>query len=81
MGLDVDSAENDEVCKLLTEYIRNLRSSLGIEKDIRVEELAEETMNILVANALEDPCMITNPKKLEAEEVKAIYEKILRTNE
>lgn len=76
MGIDIKNPET--IKKNLLERIRNLRENVGIRSFIEISGSKEDLFTMLVENALEDPCMITNPKDLSAAEVRNIYEGILQ---
>lgn len=76
MGIDIKNPET--IKKNLLERIRNLRENVGIRSFIEISGSKEDLFTMLVENALEDPCMITNPKNLSAAEVRNIYEGILQ---
>ncbi len=60
----------------LIKAIRQMRMSLGIKGNIDLEVSSDE-LEKLAEYALADPCMVTNPYKLEKAEVKTILERIL----
>ncbi len=57
--------------------VENLRSQVGVVssfKDAGVDEKEwNEKLDIMVENALKDPCTLFNPKKPTASEIKALY--------
>ena len=78
MGIATDELSDEEVKKGLLNRIRTMRIHLGIAEFAIVENLNDEILNTLTEYAMADPCIVTNPKKLTKDEVKAIYERILR---
>ena len=58
---------------MIIERIVSIRSSLNIPASIKVAGLSEQIVDYLVENALNDPCMVTNPRILAKEEVRSIY--------
>ncbi|MGE5676498.1 MAG: alcohol dehydrogenase-like regulatory protein ErcA [Pseudomonadota bacterium] len=77
MGVLAEKLTDGEVKEKLTGRIRSLRESVGIPSHIFVD-CFEDQLNKLTESALNDPCMVTNPRKLTPEEVKNIYERIIR---
>lgn len=59
--------------------LEGLGERLHIPKNMTVDQLDEHLLDKLVIDAMEDPCMITNPKQLSPEELRKIYERILAT--
>jgi alcohol dehydrogenase class IV len=58
----------------LVRAIRDLRSRAGIQPGLKSRGLVSKDLRQLAQNALNDPCMVTNPRSLSIEEVEAIYE-------
>ncbi len=77
MGLKM-SRSDEENKEILLDGIDKLRSSLGIRAYIEVEDKSDEIIDRLAENALNDPCIITNPAVLDKEEIKAVYGRILK---
>ena len=77
MGIDTDRLNAEEIRLLLVKKIRDLREHLGIAEFVAADKTAE-LLDKLADAALNDPCMVTNPKKLEKQEVKGLYERIIR---
>ena len=78
LGLSVDNVSNFLLLEMIIERIVSIRSSLNIPASIKVAGLSEQTVDYLVANALNDPCMVTNPRTLTKEEVRSIYGRVLQ---
>lgn len=77
MGIDVSDKSIADVKELLIGEISKLRADVGISSTIDIEPISVESIRILSLNALNDPCMVTNPKQLSEAEVREIYERIL----
>lgn len=78
LGLSVDNVSNFLLLEMIIERIVSIRSSLNIPASIKVAGLSEQTVDYLVENALNDPCMVTNPRILTKEEVRSIYGRVLQ---
>lgn len=78
LGLSVDNVSNFLLLEMIIERIVSIRSSLNIPASIKVAGLSEQSVDYLVANALNDPCMVTNPRILAKEEVRSIYGRVLQ---
>ena len=78
LGLSVDNVSNFLLLEMIIERIVSIRSSLNIPASIKVAGLSEQSVDYLVANALNDPCMVTNPRTLTKEEVRSIYGRVLQ---
>ena len=78
LGLSVDNVSNFLLLEMIIDRIASIRSSLNIPASIKVAGLSEQTVDYLVENALNDPCMVTNPRTLTKEEVRSIYGRVLQ---
>ena len=78
LGLSVDNVSNFLLLEMIIERIVSIRSSLNILASIKVAGLSEQIVDYLVENALNDPCMVTNPRILAKEEVRSIYGRVLQ---
>lgn len=78
LGLSVDNVSNFLLLEMIIERIVSIRSSLNIPASIKVAGLSEQIVDYLVENALNDPCMVTNPRTLTKEEVRSIYGRVLQ---
>ena len=78
LGLSVDNVSNFLLLEMIIDRIVSIRSSLNIPASIKVAGLSEQIVDYLVANALNDPCMVTNPRILTKEEVRSIYGRVLQ---
>ena len=78
LGLSVDNVSNFLLLEMIIDRIVSIRSSLNIPASIKVAGLSEQIVDYLVENALNDPCMVTNPRILTKEEVRSIYGRVLQ---
>lgn len=73
-GLSGKVTSSDDYCQKLVDSIRAFRKSVGVDKTLRQRGVVLEDIPVLAHSALEDPCMLTNPRHPSVEDV----EKILR---
>ncbi len=78
MEVPVQDRGDDDVKGALLDRIGALRRRLGICDYAEVPILDEALLDTLAEGALNDPCMVTNPKPLSREEVRGVYATILR---
>ncbi len=76
LGIEINSLNS--VKEKLLERIRILRENVGIRSYIEIAGSKDDLYDLVVKNALNDPCMVTNPKELSPAEVRNIYERILQ---
>jgi alcohol dehydrogenase class IV len=77
-GIPVRGISDYKVKHDLLELINNMRDFLGIPSNLVITTLNAEDLDLLAESALNDPCMVTNPRILKKNEVKEIYERIIR---
>lgn len=78
MGIFVMGINDAEVKNRLTEKIAFFLDKIGIHAFLNLEGKTDKDLDKLADCALNDPCMVTNPRTLTKDEVKSIYERILR---
>ncbi len=78
MQVNTKGLNKEEIKGELQKKIQTMRSYLGIKDFVEVDELNDGIFDKLSKATIEDPCIVTNPKKITKEEIQAIYEKILK---
>lgn len=78
MNLNLQIYDVSEWKEVLIKHILHLSDDLGIPTKIHVPQLNNQILDKLAESAIQDPCIITNPKPLSKEEVRGIYDKILQ---
>ena len=78
LGLSVDNITDSVVLEMIIDRIVSMRQNLHIPSRIEVDALDPSAVDYLVKNALNDPCMVTNPRVLTKDEVRIIYGRILQ---
>jgi alcohol dehydrogenase class IV len=71
MGIEKDKQS-------IINYINDLTLALGIPEKFQVNKLDKQLKESLIENALNDPCLITNPCELSKEDAERIYDKIIQ---
>ncbi|MGV8118369.1 MAG: alcohol dehydrogenase-like regulatory protein ErcA [Candidatus Xenobiia bacterium LiM19] len=77
IGLDMNAGDEDSGKKKLTDAIHDFRIRAGINKTIGALGVNLEHIRDLAANAISDPCMVTNPVTPAQEDIERIYERAL----
>jgi alcohol dehydrogenase class IV len=77
-GLLVDNVSDALLLEMLINRIVSMRENVNIPASIKMDTLEKGTVDYLVENALNDPCMVTNPRVLTKEEVRIIYGRVLQ---
>jgi alcohol dehydrogenase class IV len=77
LGCRVDGAPDDEVLGSLLEAIRQLRSDLGITRNLAELGVTRADIPHLAELAMLDPCLLTNPRTPSKVDIEAIYEAAL----
>lgn len=79
MKLPEKGNANESACRQLVAAVSALRQRVGIPDTLPAVSVTGEQIKAMAESALQDPCMVTNPKKLTHEEVVAIYEKLFQS--
>jgi alcohol dehydrogenase class IV len=77
MGIPVMGINDSEVKNRLLNKIGFLLDKVGISPFLVINK-SDQDPDRLADRALNDPCMVTNPRMLTKDEVKGIYERIIR---
>jgi alcohol dehydrogenase class IV len=73
LGLDVSGRPDDVALNMLVEDIIALKESVGITARIGDRGVTTEDLQILARNAIDDPCMVTNPRIPLQDEIEELY--------
>ncbi len=78
MNVETKNLDQNQIKDRLLEKIRTLRTHLEISSFEEVEGLDGEILDKLAQEAMEDPCIVTNPKNVSKEEIKEIFGRVLQ---
>lgn len=76
-GIDFSGMSSDSKKEALISEIRDLRIKAGIDNSLGALGIKLEQLPSLSYNALNDPCIVTNPKTVNINDIEAIYERAL----
>jgi alcohol dehydrogenase class IV len=77
MGIDVGGLPSGEIRKRLMAEIRRLRETLGLGSTLSQFGVHRTEMRELAESALNDPCVVTNPRPPCQRDLEVIYEESL----
>ncbi len=78
LGASIDAqAPNDEKHQATLDALRGFKKRLGMTTTLADIGVTAEDLGSLARSALLDPCMATNPVKLDEDDVRRIFEKAL----
>jgi alcohol dehydrogenase class IV len=77
LGMDIRGKRPKDITKDLFDYIRRLRYSLGISKNLGQAGVKACDIPDLARNAVNDACLLTNPRKAGQRDIEFIYEEAL----
>jgi alcohol dehydrogenase len=77
MGIPVKDMTAENIKKALLRKTAELRETLHIPSTKKIDNLSSGLIAELASRAIQDPCLITNPKPLNEEVIREIYERIL----
>jgi len=73
MNLDVRGLSNKQVREALSDAFLSFRKAAGITSSLREKGVNESDFSLLADFAMHDACIVTNPKKTNEDDLKAIY--------
>ncbi|XJZ28769.1 iron-containing alcohol dehydrogenase [Bacillota bacterium Lsc_1132] len=77
MGIDTRGLTQREAGNAAIKFVKELSNDIGIPKRLREVEITEEIIDVISQTALEDACMITNPRDMDLKQVKSLLKKVL----
>ena len=77
MGGD-PSIESSQIKSHLIEKINQLSNSIGIADSFEHYHIRHNELEEIAINAYNDPCIVTNPRNTEVEDIKMIFEKLIK---
>jgi len=77
MGNNVDELNPENKKQALLNSIRLLKKSAGLESTLKSLGVASDDLDALAKNAIVDPCLATNPRQPQLEDIRKIYENAL----
>ncbi|MEL4029416.1 MULTISPECIES: iron-containing alcohol dehydrogenase [Bacillaceae] len=77
MGIDTRGLTQREAGNRAVAFVNQLSEDIGIPKRLRNIGITEDEINLISQTALEDACMITNPRDMDFIQVKTLLENIL----
>lgn len=79
MGVKTKKKSKDYIKEALCHKISELRENVHIPDHVSVNDFTNDQLEDLITAALDDPCMITNPKELDRTMVGDLYERIIQS--
>lgn len=77
MGLDLRGKRTSEIKQAVLAEIGRLKKQVGINKTLGERGATRSDIPLLARKALNDPCMVTNPKLPNQRDIEVIYEEAL----
>lgn len=77
MGLELQGRPDKEICKTIFDTVSELKTSVGILKTLGQRGATSSDIPLLAQKALNDPCMVTNPRIPDQRDIEVIYEEAL----
>jgi alcohol dehydrogenase len=77
MGLDLQGLTDKQTRKAILEFIADLKIRVGIHKNLGQRGAKLSDIPLLAEKALNDPCMVTNPRVPNQRDIEVIYEEAL----
>jgi alcohol dehydrogenase class IV len=72
-GLNLSDRNDDDACRLLIQAVHDLRIKAGVTGSLAQRGVLQEHLSGLARYAMQDACMVTNPRRPSHQEIEAIY--------
>jgi len=76
-GIDCRGLNHREVCARLIEHLVQLKRAIGFHESLGRQGVSLTDIPFLAGHALEDPCILTNPRKPNRRDVEVVYAEAL----
>ena len=76
-AIGIDNLTDNDLKNKLLDKISYMLNSIGITEGLSDIGIKKENLSDLALRAMEDPCLLTNPRKPTHQDIEAIYEKAL----
>jgi alcohol dehydrogenase len=77
MGLEIEGKQPAEIKRAILAEIRRLKKQVGIHSTLGQKGATLSDIPHLARKALNDPCMVTNPRIPNQRDIEVIYEEAL----
>jgi len=77
MGLQLQGMTPEEKKKTILGEFKRLQKSAGVDATLRHLGITRKDIPRLAENAMQDACMVTNPRKPDQSDIEAIYEQAI----
>lgn len=77
MGLDIEGLAPKNQKASLLQGLARLRTAAGFDTTLSALGITRADIHQLAVNAINDPCMATNPRKASVQDIERLYEKAL----
>ena len=77
MGINFDGMNANEIKAAIIGELKHLKESIGIDRTLKQMGVKESEIPHLSKNAMEDSCIVTNPRRPEQKDIEEIFKKAL----
>lgn len=77
LGVDVAGKDGAELAGAVFDVVRRLRESVGIKNTLGGCGVDHSDVEVLARHASADPCLVTNPRRAGADDLKTIYKEAM----
>ena len=74
IGLKLSGMRSSEKRKAIVDKIIDIKRNLNVDYTFKSKGMSNNEFGILAENAINDPCMLTNPRKVNNRDIEVIYE-------
>ncbi len=77
LGIDTRGMQSKQVKQRLMQHVHQLKIDVGLTQRLKETGVSISDIPMLSGRALQDPCILTNPRKSKQRDVEVVYEEAL----
>ncbi len=77
LGLDVRGLTHPQIRQRLVEYLIAFKQAVGFNETLKLHGVSSSDIPFLSRHAMEDPCILTNPRESSQRDVEVVYAEAL----
>jgi alcohol dehydrogenase len=73
LGIDVRGLNHNQIRQRLVEHLVTFKKSVGFHETLKLHGVSSSDIPFLSRHAMEDPCILTNPRESSQRDVEVVY--------
>ena len=77
LGIDTRGMTTPQVRQRLVQHLIELKQAMGFHQSLRMHGVDTSDLRTLSLHAMDDPCILTNPRESSLQDVEVVYAEAL----